>query len=108
MLILGHPLLSVLGGGQYASAYPLVLLLGTAAALEAAGVSFEPALLATGRAWLAFRLRLISGATLLGALFLALRLGTPTTAAAVTCGVAALTLTLFGTAAWRAIHPRTT
>jgi O-antigen/teichoic acid export membrane protein len=104
MLLLGKLLLSVLGGGQYASAYPLVLLLGTAAALDAAGVSFEPALLATGRAWLAFRLRLLSGGTLLAALFLALRFGDTTTAAAATCGVAVLTLMMFGTAAWRAVH----
>ncbi|AYJ84768.1 polysaccharide biosynthesis protein (plasmid) [Sphingomonas paeninsulae] len=104
MLLLGKLLLSVLGGGQYAAAYPLVLLLGTAAALDAAGVSFEPALLATGRAWLAFRLRLVSGATLLAALFVALEWGGTTTAAAATCGVAALTLILFGTAAWRAVH----
>jgi O-antigen/teichoic acid export membrane protein len=104
MLLLGKLLLSVLGGGQYAAAYPLVLLLGTAAALDAAGVSFEPALLATGRAWLAFRLRLVSGATLLAALFIALEWRGTTTAAAATCGVAVLTLILFGTAAWRAVH----
>jgi O-antigen/teichoic acid export membrane protein len=106
MLVLGKLLLSVLGGGQYASAYPLVLLLGTAAALDAAGVSFEPALLATGRAWLAFRLRFLSGAMLLASLFLALKWGDTVTAAAATCAVATLTLAVFGIAAWRAVHAR--
>lgn len=104
MLLFGKLLLSVLGGGQYAAALPLVLMLGTAAALDAAGVSFEPALLATGRTWLAFRLRLVSGVTLLAALFCALKWGGTETAALVTCGVAGLTLLMFGAAAWRAIH----
>jgi O-antigen/teichoic acid export membrane protein len=104
MLVLGKLLLSALGGGQYASAYPLVLLLGTAAALDAAGVSFEPALLATGRAWLAFRLRFVSGTMLLASLILALKWGDTVTAAGATCGVAILTLATFGTAAWRAVH----
>ncbi|CAN5172158.1 oligosaccharide flippase family protein [soil metagenome] len=104
MLLLGKLLLSVLGGGQYAAALPLVLMLGTAAALDAAGVSFEPALLATGRTWLAFRLRLFSGATLLAALFCALRWGNTETAALATCVVSTMTLILFGAAAWRAIH----
>ncbi|MDB5713285.1 MAG: polysaccharide biosynthesis protein [Sphingomonadales bacterium] len=104
MLVLGKLLLSVLGGGQYAAAYPLVLLLGTAAALDAAGVSFEPALLATGRAWSAFRLRLISGGSLLASLFLALKFGDTTTAAIATCSVSFLTLAIFGITSWRAIH----
>tara|TARA_R110000868_G_scaffold224721_6_gene476872 strand:+ start:3300 stop:4646 length:1347 start_codon:yes stop_codon:yes gene_type:complete len=104
LLLLGRPTLALLAGAPYAPVYPLVLILGTAAALDAGSVSFEPALLATGRVWLALRLRLVSTAFLFGALFLFLdKMGT-IGAAFATVTASLLALIMLGTAAWRAVH----
>ena len=54
----GEPALRLVGGGAYASAYPLVLVLSLAVALDVMGVGFEPVLLGTGRATTAFAIHL--------------------------------------------------
>ena len=104
VLLAGPTLLGLLAGPGYDDAVPLLMLLGVAAALDAAGVSFEPALIATDRAWLALRLRMLSTALLLAGLVLLLSEFGPIGAAAATAIASALTLLLLGTAAWRAIH----
>ena len=59
LLLVGEPLLRLFGP-EFVGAYPLLLILGIAAAVEMVGVSFEPALMATGRAGTAFRLRVVA------------------------------------------------
>jgi len=109
VLLVGASVSPAAAGGyriahQLGQVYPLVLILGTAAALDAGSVSFEPALLATGRVWLALRLRLVSTAFLFGALFLFLdKMGT-IGAAFATVTASLLALIMLGTAAWRAVH----
>ncbi|HEV2080232.1 MAG TPA: oligosaccharide flippase family protein [Allosphingosinicella sp.] len=58
LLLIGEPLLRLVAPA-FVGAYPLLLILGIAAAVEMVGVSFEPALMATGRAGTAFRLRVM-------------------------------------------------
>lgn len=104
VLLAGPQLLRLLAGPGYGDAVPLLMLLGTAAALDAAGVSFEPALVASDRAWLALRLRLVSTAILFAGIVVLLHNFGAIGAAAATAGASALTLVLLGVAAWRAIH----
>jgi len=103
LLLLGRPALGVLGGAHYTSAYPLLLILGTAAALDASGVAFEPALLAVGKAWLSFRLRLLSTVVLAAGLFVLLPRMGPMGAALATLMGSSLTLVTLGLAARGAI-----
>ncbi len=104
LLLIGKPALGLVAGRDYLSAYPLLLMLGTAAALDIGGSSFEPALMATGRAATAFRLRLWS--TIIQAALLAALLPTwgVTGAAVATLAASALSLLLFGIATWRLIY----
>ncbi len=46
--IVGKPALDLIGGAAYLPAYPVLVILGTAAAVQLIGVSFEPALMALG------------------------------------------------------------
>ena len=106
VLTLGEPMIALLAGPAFAGAYPLLLFLGIAAALDAAGVAFEPALVATERAGLAFGLRAVATAVLVGLLVLLLRpYGAPGAAAATMLGSMTAML-LLGWAAWRTIHAR--
>jgi O-antigen/teichoic acid export membrane protein len=107
LLTIGRPVLGLVAGDEYLSAYPLLLMLGTAAALDLGGSSFEPALMATGHAGNAFRLRVWT--TLLQAILLAALLPTwgVTGAAVATLTASALGLLLYGVIAWRLIY-RTT
>lgn len=104
LLVAGKPLLGLVAGEAFLPAYHLLLLMGFAAALNLGGVSFEPALMATGRAGTALKLRLVTTVVLMTLLFVLLPpLGT------IGAGIAAVTgailgLAMFGTAAWRAIH----
>lgn len=66
VLLLGKPLIQLIGGEQFLSAYPLLQILGLAAAIDFAAVAFEPALVAMGRAGLALKLRLVSTIVLVG------------------------------------------
>lgn len=65
LLLVGEPLLRFVAGPEFLGAYPLLIILGIAAAIEMVGVSFEPALMATGRASTAFWLRVVATIVLL-------------------------------------------
>lgn len=56
----GAPALRLVGGSAYASAYPLVVVLSLAVAIDVMGIGFEPVLLGTGRAGTAFRIRFVA------------------------------------------------
>ncbi|MDT0575401.1 lipopolysaccharide biosynthesis protein [Croceicoccus sp. F390] len=49
LLVFGKPLILLMSGAEYLPAFPLLLLLGMAAALEVGSVSIDPMLLATDR-----------------------------------------------------------
>lgn len=57
VLLIGKPVLHLIAGEAFLSAYPILLALGTAAAIDFAGVSLEPALVALGRADLPLKIR---------------------------------------------------
>jgi O-antigen/teichoic acid export membrane protein len=104
LFLIGKPALLLVAGAEFAPAYPLLLLLGTAAALDFGGVNFEPALLATGRAAMILKIRLLI-ACLLVALLLTLLPTHGAAGAAIAALCASVTgLLLFGLAAWRAVH----
>lgn len=65
LLFFGEWLLVLIAGPDFRSAYPVLLLLGTSAAIDFAAVGFEPALVALGRPALALKLRFVSTALLL-------------------------------------------
>lgn len=89
LLLLGRPALGLIGGSEFLWAYPVLLLLGTSAAVDFAAVGFEPALIALGRPGLALKLRFLSTAVLLiGIAVLTRELGT------VGAGLAALVTSL--------------
>lgn len=104
LLLLGKPVLGLVAGPEFAAAYPLLLLLGTAAALDFAGVNFEPALLAKGKAGTILRIRLILAVLLALLLLLFLPRFEAAGAAASALAAAIAGLILFGTAAWRSVH----
>jgi O-antigen/teichoic acid export membrane protein len=52
--------IALISGREFLSAYPVLLALGTAAAVDFAAVSFEPALIAMGRADLTLKLRIVA------------------------------------------------
>ncbi|HEY6917509.1 MAG TPA: lipopolysaccharide biosynthesis protein, partial [Allosphingosinicella sp.] len=104
LLLAGKPVLALVAGPAYVAAYPLLLLLGIAAAIELGGVSFEPALVATGRAGLALKLRFVSSGLFLALLAVLLPAVGATGAALASLAAALTSLLLFGAAAWRAVH----
>lgn len=103
LVLVGEPILRLVAGAEFAHAYPLLLLLGSAAAIDMVGVGFEPALMATGRAGVAFRLRLAVTAFLLTLLAVLLPLYGEMGAASATLIAAIVGLLLFGWVANRAI-----
>lgn len=60
LLLIGKPVIALISGREFLSAYPVLLALGTAAAVDFAAVSFEPALIAMGRADLTLKLRIVA------------------------------------------------
>jgi O-antigen/teichoic acid export membrane protein len=64
----GKAILGLVAGPAFLPMYPLLLLLGTAAVIDLVGVSFEPALIATGKAGLAFRIQLVVAVVLIAAM----------------------------------------
>lgn len=60
VIIAGKPALYIISGQAYLPAYPLLVMLGVAAAIDLATVGFEPALMASGHAGQALAIRLIS------------------------------------------------
>jgi len=96
LLLIGRPAIDLIAGPQFASAYPILLLLGTAAALDFAAVGFEPALAAMGRAGLALRLRFVTTALMFSLMaLLAPRWGAIGAAASVLAASAASALLLW-------------
>lgn len=68
ILLAGKPILLAMSGPAYAGAFPLVAILGSAAAINLAGVGFEPLLLATDAARASLTLRIVSVAVLFAAM----------------------------------------
>lgn len=99
----GEFALRLVGGEHYVSAYPLLLILGAAAVVDLAGVSFEPALFAAGRPGRAFLLRLVGIAFLLALPFALVPRFGPEGAAVAALIAAIITFALLGAAAWRAL-----
>ena len=60
ILLLGRPALELIGGPPYLPAFPQLLILGAAAAVQLVGISFEPALLALDQSGLVLAVRAIS------------------------------------------------
>lgn len=101
VLLLGQPLIGLIGGKQFLGAYPLLQILGLAAAIDFAAVAFEPALVAMGRAGLALKLRLVSTSVLLGGIVVLIPLW-ETKGAALAVLAASLTSTAL---LWFALRP---
>lgn len=104
LLAAGEWILRLVGGDAFAGAYPLLLILGIAAALDMVGVSFEPALMATGRAGKAFQLRVTVTLILLVLLAILLPMWGAMGAAAATLCASVISLFLFGFVSWRSLH----
>lgn len=103
MLVIGKPALVLVAGPEFAGAYPLLLLLGTAAVIEVVAVAFEPALLASGRAGVAFRVQATAAAAMIALMLLLIpRLGTIGAASAVLVG-SLISTVLLGLAVKRAL-----
>ena len=66
LLTIGRPMLGLIAGPAFLPAYPVLLVLGTAAAIDFAAVGFEPAVVALGRPGKALRLRFVSSGVLIG------------------------------------------
>jgi len=60
ILLLGRPALELIGGPPYLPAFPQLVVLGAAAAVQLVGISFEPALLALDQSGLVLAVRAIS------------------------------------------------
>ncbi|MDB5682723.1 MAG: polysaccharide biosynthesis protein [Sphingomonas bacterium] len=65
LILFGQPMIGLVAGPEFLTAYPVLLVLGSAAALDFAAVGFEPAVVALGRPGLALKLRFVSTGLLL-------------------------------------------
>lgn len=100
--IVGEPALRLIGGSAYAGAWPLVLALSLAVALDVMGVGFEPMLIGTGRAGVALGIRVAAVSVLaIAAALLMPGLGALGAALATLAG-SVVALALFWPAAHRA------
>lgn len=104
LLLLGRPILGLVGGPAYLGVYPLLVLLGLAAALDLASVVFEPALVAMGRAGRALAVRIGASLCLFGLLGVLLPAFGTMGAAAAMLAASAIAFLLFAGAAWRAVR----
>lgn len=104
VLVLGKPLLLLLAGHEFAGAYPLLVLLGMAAATDLAGIGYEPLIMTSGRPRLSATIKIVNMLLLFALLtFLLPWLGTKGAAIAVL--TAAITgFLMMGTAARRSIR----
>ena len=66
ILTIGRPLLGLIAGEEFLPAYPLLLMLGVAACIDLAGVSYRPLLMATDRTGLSLRISVVATLLLLG------------------------------------------
>lgn len=101
LVVAGKPLLLLIAGPPYASAYPVLLLVGAAAAIDVAGVAFEPALMNADRAGSALLIRLIAAITLFTGMFALLPLLGATGAGIARLVASLLTFALFAVALTR-------
>lgn len=69
IVVLGNPTILFMSGSAFLGAYPFLLLLGFAAAVQVIGTNCEPMLMAAGRSRTLIALRLASAAGLAGLLF---------------------------------------
>ncbi|MCB8875174.1 lipopolysaccharide biosynthesis protein [Acidisoma silvae] len=104
LLIAGRPILGLIGGEAYRGVYPLLVLLGLAAAFDLASAIFEPALIAMGRATQVIAARILACISLFAILALFLPLWGTRGAAEAVLASSAIALLLFGGASWRAIR----
>lgn len=72
VLVAGRPIILAIAGREFLAAWPIFLWLGMAAAIDLAGVVFEPALFAAGGERRVFMLRLIAVAVLVIAMLVLL------------------------------------
>jgi O-antigen/teichoic acid export membrane protein len=106
LLTVGEPLLRLIGGDEFSSAYPLLLLLGTAAVFDMMGVAFEPALIALGRAGTSFRIQLATAVLLVASMVVLLSLYGTIGAAVAVLGGSALGFAMMAWATARAVRRR--
>jgi O-antigen/teichoic acid export membrane protein len=66
--VLGRPLLTLVGGHAYASAYPVLLWVAAAGCLDLATVGFEPVMIALHRAGTVFVIQALTTIVLLAAM----------------------------------------
>jgi O-antigen/teichoic acid export membrane protein len=96
LLLFGRQALQLIAGPEFLWAYPVLLLLGTAGAIELAAVGFEPAIVALGRPALAMRIRLMATSILfIGIFVLTPRFGTVGAGAAAFMASTMLVLSLW-------------
>ncbi|PTQ08251.1 polysaccharide biosynthesis protein [Sphingomonas oleivorans] len=100
----GRPILHAIAGPEFDSAARPILLLAIAAAVDLAGVAYEPMLTTHGRLGLALSLRTVSTMAQLGALLLLLPMLGALGAAWATLIGSILTVGLGGVAAWRLVR----
>jgi O-antigen/teichoic acid export membrane protein len=95
VVVIGRPALDLIGGAPYLPAYPLLVLLGGAAAVQLVGVSFEPALMVLNRTGRLLAIRTGAVASLITLLILLLpRFGATGAAIAMFCDALAVTLVM--------------
>ena len=104
LLVLGHPLLGLIAGRQYAGIYPLLLLLGVAAALDLASVVCAPALTAMGKPGQVLLGRVCANICLFGSLAVLVPWFGTIGAADATIIASGVTLVVFGVTLWRAVR----
>lgn len=103
LFLAGKAILGFVAGPEFLPMYPLLLLLGTAAVIDLVGVSFEPALIATGKAGLAFRIQVVVTVVLIAAMLALLPAQGATGAGIALLISSALGFLLKGGAALRAV-----
>jgi O-antigen/teichoic acid export membrane protein len=104
LLLIGRPVLDLIAGAEFRDVYPVLLLLGSAAAIDFAAVGFEPAVVALGRPGLALKLRFVSTAALL-----ALMITLPRWFGAIGAGLAILAGSIVSfVLLWRIVRTRLT
>jgi O-antigen/teichoic acid export membrane protein len=102
--LLGEPALRLVGGSAYAGAWPLVLVLSLAVAIDVMGIGFEPMLLGTDRASTAFRIRFAAVLVLAASAALLVPRYDALGAALATLAASIATLALMWPAAARAVR----
>lgn len=101
VVLLGKPAIYFLSGPEFLPAYPLLILLATAASIDLAGAIYEPTLLSGSGARTALKLQAIIAALFITMLLLGLQYYGAAGAAGAMVITAVIRLLLFGSAAKR-------